>query len=195
MLEEIDSTIEAKVTFLGDSGVGKTSIIHARCLSRFDSDIKPTIGHNIFSTKISVLDSHLNLSLWDTAGQERFHSLVPSYLRDSMCTILVADATNDESINHLFYWAEQCRNCSPSLPIIIAVNKIDMIENNDELMFKVAEKISSSFKTIVYVSALAMTGIDELFNRVGREVVLTYENNIKNYQSPKPKSQSSNGCC
>lgn len=183
--------MEAKVTFLGDSAVGKTSIIYARCLSRFDSDIAPTVGQDVFTTNVTVIDRTITLKLWDTAGQEKFHSLIPLYLRDSKCCVIVADVTNNDSINNITYWADQCIRLAPNIPIIIAINKMDMIELEDDIVTGITRKLEN-FKQIIFVSALSQYHLEDLFSRIASEIIQTFSE-IEPAEPLKPKSE--NGCC
>lgn len=71
-----------KVVFVGDSGVGKTSIIHHFIHGTFVDRYKTTIGIDFKSKTLYLSDSTVRLQIWDSAGQERFRSLIPSYIRD-----------------------------------------------------------------------------------------------------------------
>jgi len=71
-----------KVVFVGDSGVGKTSIIHYFIHGTFIDRYKTTIGIDFKSKTLYLSDSTVRLQIWDSAGQERFRSLIPSYIRD-----------------------------------------------------------------------------------------------------------------
>ena len=79
-----------KCCFVGDFGVGKTSIIFSY-LSKSIEDIQTTLGIDFFSKTIRIKEQDLHLTIWDTAGSERFRSLLHSYLRDSDIIIIVYD--------------------------------------------------------------------------------------------------------
>merc|ERR1711881_417042 len=84
-----------KLAFLGDQGVGKTSIITRFMYDTFDTAYQATIGIDFLSKTMFLEDkSSIRLQLWDTAGQERFRSLIPSYIRDSSAAVVVYDITN-----------------------------------------------------------------------------------------------------
>ena len=95
-----------KIVFLGDQGVGKTSIIKRFMLDSFDennsvifiskppSNFQATIGVDLISKNITVDGKTVRLNLWDTAGQERFRCLIPGYIRDSNVAIAVYDITS-----------------------------------------------------------------------------------------------------
>lgn len=121
-----------KVAFLGDAGVGKTSIIHAiisNAPTRKKS-YRATLTQD-FLCKEAPLDGQVvNLQIWDTAGQERYRALCPSFLRDLHACVLVYDVTNLDSLMNLQYWydtfltsAAPC--CPDKLPLIVLGSKAD----------------------------------------------------------------------
>jgi Ras-related protein Rab-6A len=83
-----------KLVFLGDQGVGKTSIITRFMYDTFDKNYQATIGIDFLSKTMYLEDRTVRLQLWDTAGQERFRSLIPSYIRDSSVAVVVYDITS-----------------------------------------------------------------------------------------------------
>ena len=90
-------SLKFKVVFLGDQSVGKTSIILQFINGSFDPDYQSTIGIDFQSKSYTVGEKSVRLQLWDTAGQERFHSLVPSYIKNSQIAIIVYDICNRKS--------------------------------------------------------------------------------------------------
>lgn len=106
-----------KLVFLGDQGVGKTSIITRFMYDNFDKNYQvfhppqlpfvlllkwvlfgqATIGIDFLSKTMYLEDRTVRLQLWDTAGQERFRSLIPSYIRDSSVAVIVYDITSKYS--------------------------------------------------------------------------------------------------
>lgn len=93
--------MKCKIVFLGDQSVGKTSIINRFIFDNFTGNeqvarriIQPTVGVDFVSKTINVENKTLRMQLWDTAGQERFHSLIPSYIKDSHAAIIVYDITS-----------------------------------------------------------------------------------------------------
>ena len=83
-----------KIVVIGDSGVGKTSILEALNYKKISKSAKPTIGAEFVKKKITLDDgSEVSLQLWDTAGQERFQSLCTSFYRGADCCVIVFDLT------------------------------------------------------------------------------------------------------
>lgn len=94
--------LKIKVCLIGDTNVGKSSIVH-----RLNNDTLcgvdkyPTIGASFLSLKIHIQDRLLNFHLWDTAGQERFNSLVPMYFKDTQIYMIIFDLTDIDSFENL----------------------------------------------------------------------------------------------
>lgn len=95
-----------KVVVIGDSFVGKTSLIQMFEHSRFTEHFKPTIGADFSNKEISLEDGVVILQIWDTAGQERFQSLSSAFYRGADCCCLVYDVTNPASFEHLLDWKQ-----------------------------------------------------------------------------------------
>ena len=68
-----------KVVILGDSGVGKTSLLYRYLYDKFEADNMPTLGTSFKTKLIPIAGATLKLNLWDTAGQEKFKSLTRMY--------------------------------------------------------------------------------------------------------------------
>ena len=71
----------------------------------FDSKIvQNTVGIDFIAKNVTYKDSMYRLQLWDTAGQERFRSLIPGYMRDAHCAVIVYDVTNKASYDNCKSW-------------------------------------------------------------------------------------------
>ena len=125
----IQALSKYKIVFLGDQGVGKTSIITRFMYDSFDKLYQATIGIDFLSKTMYLEDRTVRLQLWDTAGQERFRSLIPSYIRDSSVAVVVYDITNRASFLNTSKWIEDVRNERGNDVIIVLVgNKTDLTD-------------------------------------------------------------------
>ena len=89
----MDEFREVKFVILGDTGVGKSSLMLQFVNKRFDDRSEPTIGAS-FLQKVHLLDEqYYKCQIWDTAGQEKYHSLAPMYYRGAACAIVCLDLT------------------------------------------------------------------------------------------------------
>lgn len=120
-----------KVIILGDSGVGKTSLMQQFVNNKFSHQYKATIGADFLTRDIVVDNKHVTLQIWDTAGQERFQSLGVAFYRGADCCVLCYDVSNEKSLNNLSSWKDEFlvqSNVSNPLdfPFIIIGNKVDV---------------------------------------------------------------------
>ena len=172
-----------KIVLIGESGVGKTSIISQFIDQIFQDDQQSTIG-GTFSTKTVKCSNGklLKLEIWDTAGQERYRSVTKMFYKDANAAILVYDITSDYSFEQLQkYWVEQVRDSSPkNIILAIIANKSDLIEFekvDEGEARQYAESINALFSV---TSAKSNTGVNDLFLEIakkytGSESALTIE--------------------
>lgn len=146
-----------KVIILGDSGVGKTSLMQQFVNNKFSHQYKATIGAD-FLTKEIIIDNNkqVTLQIWDTAGQERFQSLGVAFYRGADCCVLCYDVTNEKSLNNLTSWKDeflvQSNVSNPiDFPFIIIGNKIDVDDS---------KKIPSLLKKLTNITSNQLGGLN-----------------------------------
>ncbi|KAG2374045.1 hypothetical protein C9374_011124 [Naegleria lovaniensis] len=120
-----------KIIVLGDSGVGKTSLMNQYVNNKFSNQYKATIGADFLTKEIMIEDTCCSLSIWDTAGQERFHSLGFAFFRGSDACVLVFDATVQKTFDNVNNWRDEfLLQTGPSdpenFPFVLIGNKIDL---------------------------------------------------------------------
>ena len=108
--------LQCKVVLIGESGVGKTSIINRYILNVFSTTLTATPGAS-FTTKTVFLKEYeqsIKFEIWDTAGQEKYRSLAKVFYKNAAVCILVYDITRKESFDELKnYWINQIKANSP----------------------------------------------------------------------------------
>ena len=116
-----------KILLVGDSGVGKSSLL-ARFISDSFDELSPTVGVDFKLKHVDVDGTRLKLTVWDTAGQERFRTLTSSYYRGAHGVVFVYDVTSRESFeNARETWRKEVEmygTIANSVKIVIG-NKID----------------------------------------------------------------------
>lgn len=116
--------------FLGDQSVGKTSIIHRFKYDAFEENYAATIGIDFITQKMYIEDRVITLNLWDTAGQEKFKSLIPSYIKDSHCVVVVYDLTSRDSFQSVEKWIADAKELRDDQALIVlAGNKADLVDD------------------------------------------------------------------
>ncbi|KDO21184.1 hypothetical protein SPRG_11043 [Saprolegnia parasitica CBS 223.65] len=96
-----------KVIILGDSGVGKTSLMNQYVNQKFSTQYKATIGADFLTKEIMLDEKLVTMQIWDTAGQERFQSLGVAFYRGADACVLVYDITNPTSFDKLDSWRDE----------------------------------------------------------------------------------------
>ena len=158
-----------KIVLLGDINVGKTSILSRFRYGSFEPEYMPTLGIDFFSKNLFLEDKTIRLILWDTAGQERFRSLIPSYLKNANCIIIVFDITNKDSFNSLNKWLSDAKNnASEDTIFVICGNKIDLKEKRSVSENEINEYINKNELIYKECSAKNGQGIKDLFNTVAK---------------------------
>ena len=170
---DIDNEESIKVVLLGESGVGKTSIISKFTKGLFNQDIMSTNGAT-FSTKKKEFKEQnkiLSFEIWDTAGQEKYRSLAKMFFKDAAVTLLVYDITNKDSFIEIKdYWMDLVKENGPEQVIMYIVgNKCDLSEKEAVSEEEVRKYAQSQSISLWFTSAKDSTGIDELFEEIGKK--------------------------
>uniref|UniRef100_A0A3Q7IQ64 Uncharacterized protein n=1 Tax=Solanum lycopersicum TaxID=4081 RepID=A0A3Q7IQ64_SOLLC len=117
-----------KILLVGDSGVGKSSLLLTFISHHLFQDLSPTVGVDFKIRMLTVGSKRLKLTIWDTAGQERFGALTSSYYRGAHGIILVYDVTRRETFTNLSEtWAKDIKSYStnPECIKMLVGNKVD----------------------------------------------------------------------
>ena len=161
-----------KVVLVGESGVGKTSIITQFIDQTFQEDQQSTTG-GTFSTKSVICDGGkvLKFEIWDTAGQERYRALTKMFYKDANAAIMVYDITRKDSFEELkTYWSQQIKECSPEgIILAISANKSDLIEQeavDEEEARNFGKELGAIFMN---TSAKNTQGINSLFEEIAKK--------------------------
>ncbi|KAJ1976776.1 GTP-binding protein of the rab/ypt [Dimargaris cristalligena] len=117
-----------KLVLLGESAVGKSSLVVRFVKDQFDDYRESTIGAAFFTQVVPVDDStSVKFEIWDTAGQERYKSLAPMYYRNAQCAVVVYDITQSASFEKAKTWVKELqRQADPDIVIALVGNKNDL---------------------------------------------------------------------
>lgn len=197
-MKQATDSREFKVIMLGDSNVGKTSIIKRFSANNFDQDVEPTVGASYMTKEMNVDGNKIIMNIWDTAGQERYQSLIANYSRNAHAAVLVYDTTNSESFTNIDRWRDELNKfSSPNLLIFLVANKIDLEASVEDI--EAIRWTKQNRATFQQTSAATGRGINDLFNAVARQLNEKAEELEKGNSFQKrnlkeePKKQGS--CC
>ena len=172
--EENDDFTVCKVVLLGETGVGKTSIISRYVHNNFSEVLMSTTGASFATKKLEIDSEHkIKFQIWDTAGQERFRSLAKIFYQNASVAVLVYDITRRDTFDKIKnFWIKEIKENAPSdIILALAGNKSDNYENevvNLSEGKKLAKEIDAIFQS---TSAMLSHGIDELFLSIGKKVM------------------------
>ena len=170
-----EEIIPVKVVLLGESGVGKTSIISQFTSNKFNPRCPTSVSAQFISKKIFFprYSKTIKFDIWDTVGQEKYRSLAKIFYKDARIIIFVYDITTEFSFSAIKdFWYKETKECADNDPILALVaNKMDLykdeqVSNNDGKDY--ADEINAIFQN---TSALSNSGIDKLFENLGKKFI------------------------
>ena len=179
-------TTAIKLVMLGESGVGKTSVITRYTTGSFPETSKPTIGAAFLTKEVKLHDTNYDLMIWDTAGQEEYRGLAPMYYRNASVAIVMFDITSQNTFDAVDYWIKDLKdNAGPDINIVLCANKIDKEATAKERVNEATILDYSQSHHITYVTTSALTGegVDMLF----QTAVTIFS---KSQKSPPPVNQA-----
>lgn len=160
-----------KLMLIGDSGVGKSSLLLRFSDDSFDMNCTPTIGIDFKLRTIELDSKKIKLQLLDTAGQERFKTITTAHYRNAMGILLVYDITNDQSFRNIEEWLKNIeKHTSQPVNKILVGNKTDLAAQrkvSTEDGKKLAEQLDMAFYE---TSAKDKTMVDEAFFALTRDI-------------------------
>ena len=139
------SVTKHKIIFVGDAGVGKTSIINRIVDNPFKDTYEMSIGVDFMSKNLNYKGQNIKLLLWDSAGQEKYKGLIPSYVRNSSIVFVVYDISSKTSFNNVSSWITFIKSIE-NTRLVLCGNKIDLttreVEKSEGEQFAQKEGIS-----------------------------------------------------
>ena len=183
-----------KIILVGNSGVGKSSLLRRYIYNDFIETYNSTIGIDF---KHKIINNDTKLHIWDTAGQERFCSIIKTYYRNIDCVFLFFDITNKASFLALQYWYDEVKKYSDPLFILIGTKndlkqfrKVNLQEISDFIIPKHMKYFEISSKTGENISDIFDVSIDILLKKYETKILTTNYGylNFNNYFDKKKYS-------
>ncbi len=203
-IEEEYYDLKIRLMLIGDSNVGKTSIIKRYCKNQFSPSYISTVGID-FETKYLRLNGKIiNLQIWDTAGQERYKVLAKNYYKNSDGFIIVYDITDKKSFNNVANWITQIKDsASENVKCVLLGNKCDLEElrqvdinqgkdlaNNYHLKFyETSAQKGNNIQKVFTDLVKGFLNDDNFVNDSERSSISTEQRNLRRARNQKKK------CC
>ena len=190
-----------KVLLIGDSSVGKTSVLLRYVEDTFNPEFQTTIGVDFKISTFQLNGKIIKLQLWDTAGQDRFKNIVASYYRGAHGIVLAFDITNHASFQNINRWYDEAQNyLQKSVPKLLIGNKLDLssqravrTEDAKELADRLGvEYIETSAKNSQNVKLAFETLSRSILNNVAAASGITITSKVTKINQSRPVQT---GCC
>ncbi|KAJ6168320.1 Small GTPase superfamily Rab type [Penicillium chrysogenum] len=181
-----------KLVLLGESAVGKSSLVLRFVKDQFDDYRESTIGAAFLTQTISLDDTTtVKFEIWDTAGQERYKSLAPMYYRNANCAVVVYDITQASSLDKAKSWVKELqRQANENIVIALAGNKLDLVtESPDKRAIQEADAEAYAREAgllFFETSAKSSTNVKELFTAIAKKLPLDQAGPRNMRATPRP---------
>jgi small GTP-binding protein len=182
-----------RVVLIGESQVGKTSIVQRFVLGEASPDQKSTVGSVFHSRDVVLGDEKVSLQIWDTAGQERYRALGPIYYRKSRAAIAVFDLTRPDTLYALSDWIQTFRENADDGFVVMAGNKSDLEKDillDQETTNEWAQKFNAE---CIWSSSMTGVGVQEIFSAVAQHL-LELESQVEIRENEEAGTQT-RFCC
>jgi small GTP-binding protein len=205
-ISQSDNFINFKIIIIGDSGVGKSSLLKRAVQNTFDTNYQATIGFEFLLMHFKVNDLKIKLQIWDTCGEEMYRSLVQGFYRNTSLAIIVYDISRKKSFEALEIWLKDLRqHTEEGIPVFIVGNKMDL---QKDISTEEAKMFSVSNRTKFFTECSAKTGenVKDIFFKAAQYLYDTYKvyqnqnkvpmsNRLKLDSNTTPENTKMKKCC
>lgn len=201
-----NKTCQFKLVLLGESSVGKSSLVLRFVKGQFHEFQESTIGAAFLTQTVQIDETTVKFEIWDTAGQERYHSLAPMYYRGAQAAIVVYDISNKETFHKAQTWIKELqRQANPNIVIALAGNKLDLA-NKRAVSFEEAKAYADESSLLfMETSAKTAANVMDIFTSIAKKLPKNDSNennansngarsNTRSLNLPSETSNQSNGC-
>jgi small GTP-binding protein len=163
-----------KLVLLGESAVGKSSLVLRFVKGQFLDYQESTIGAAFLTQTVCLNDTTVKFEIWDTAGQERYHSLAPMYYRGAQAAIVVYDITSYDSFDRAKKWVKELqRQGNPNIVIALAGNKVDLASKRTVEIEESQAYSEENGILFMETSAKTAANVNELFVAIAKKLPKT----------------------
>lgn len=177
-----------KVSLIGDSGTGKTSVLLRLTENTFKENTSSTIGVDFKILSVKYKSKLAKIQIWDTCGSERFKSLTTSFIKTCAVFVLIFDLSNKKSFEDLAYWVNLILdNTSPKVMCLVG-NKSDLIVDKSNPVIE--EDAINSFcekygMRYLQTSAKDNINIEEMFQHITISLFREAEKSLQKRESDR----------
>ncbi|KAJ9454264.1 Ras-related protein Rab-14 [Diplonema papillatum] len=202
--DRYDADLLMKFILIGNSGTGKSCILHRFIEDKFIEDRTHTIGVEFGAKVVELMGKKVKLQIWDTAGQERYRSVTRSYYRGAVGCLLVYDITNRDSYAAVSQWLKDARVWTGQDVVVMLVgNKADIGVSEQRQVTHIEASQLAQQEGLMHFETSAVTGefIEEAFLKVAKTVLMRQQKDDDNDQGgfvpsadDSPRRRDKSGC-
>ena len=180
-----------KIMVIGESKIGKTSLISRYCNNEFDGGAYlSTVGIDFQVKNLVLVDKNVRVQIWDTAGQERYRNIAKNYFQSSDGFVIVYDISCAETFEKLDYWIEQIKlNAQEYTKLVLFGNKSDLKEGRQIKKEEGEEYAKRNNIKFFEVSAKDGTNVSEGFEYIFKDILNSFSPN-ENFKKRRSKMLS-----
>ena len=149
---------EQKLVLLGDSGVGKTSLLRQFRREEFQFEHAPTVGLENYKVESTIGEVQIKVRLWDKSGESTFGMLSKAYFKAGKGALIVYDVTSRESFDSVGKWVNVVRAEIPECPLVLCGNKTDAPADEVNVTDAEAQEACTKYGILGVVEVSAKTG-------------------------------------
>ena len=177
-----------KILIIGDTDVGKTSILLQYTSDFFQEVHIATIGVEFKLKEITLDNVVYKLNIWDTAGQERFRAITKSFFKAADGIVFVYDATLKSSFDNMKNWVKDAESKTNNFKSVIVGNKIDL-DDLREVSLEEGQSFASKKNCPFFESsAKERINIDEIFITMLKEILKDQKGIIETFKIEEEKN-------
>ena len=177
LTEEYD--LMFKILLLGDSGVGKSSLLLRYTKNEFNVDMRSTIGVEFALKYLTIDNFQLKVQIWDTAGMERYRSITSAYYKGAKGVIIVYDICRQKSFEDVDNWIDDFKSKADEDAVILLIGNKNDLDDKREVRKEEAETKAQKNKfAFMETSAKDNNNVEKAFETLFKEIVKNYKNKL-----------------
>ena len=206
---DINFDLSIAILFLGDSLVGKSNMIYRFTENKYSGELLTSIGFDIKTKIIKIMNKNILVKIFDTAGQERFNAVTKSLFQKVQGIILVYDISNEESFNNINFWISQINDNFLNIKCILAGNKCDLkkeriiskkegenlAKKNNFKFFETSSKTGHNINEIIYEIVRDIYINDNIRDKKKTKKFVSLNDSYYSNNSEFEKKQKCKKCC
>jgi small GTP-binding protein len=206
---DINFDLSIAILFLGDSLVGKSNMIYRFTENKYSGELLTSIGFDIKTKIIKIMNKNILVKIYDTAGQERFNAITTSLFQKIQGIILVYDISNEESFKNINYWISKINDNLFNIQCILAGNKCDLekeriiskkdgenlAKQNNFKFFETSSKTGHNINEIIYEIVRDIYINDNIRDKNKTKKFVSLNDSYYSNNSEFEKKQKCKKCC